>query len=167
VLPYDPGSWTAAFKEIAGVPAGAYTGTQRTNLTGKNGNFYEPTAGTNIAWEGKSAQGQFIDITQFVDWLEARLAEAIFEKLVNAKKIPYTAKGIAVIEGAVRQVLKTGVAAAHRRYQPRLRGDRPRHRRCPRRGQVDAHAEQRAVQRHPHGCDPQGQPAGDHLGLRS
>jgi hypothetical protein len=25
---------------------------------------------------------------------------------VNAKKIPYTAKGIAVIEGAVRQVLK-------------------------------------------------------------
>lgn len=106
VLPYDPGSWTAAFKEIAGVPAGAYTATQRTNITGKNGNFYEPTAGTNIAWEGKSAQGQFIDITQSVDWLEARLAESVFEKLINAPKIPYTAKGIAVIEGAVRQVLK-------------------------------------------------------------
>lgn len=105
VLPLLPGSETWAFKEVTGVPAGAYTGTQRTNMTGKNANFYEPTAGLNITWEGKTAQGQYIDTTRFVDWLEARIAESIFGALANAKKIPYTAKGIEAIAGALRQVL--------------------------------------------------------------
>lgn len=106
VLPLPPGSWTGAFKELASVTAGSFTATQRTNLQARNVTFYEPTAGLNMTWEAKSAQGQYIDTTVFLDWLEATLAEAVFEVLVNAEKVPYTDKGIGAVEGAVRGVLK-------------------------------------------------------------
>lgn len=109
VLPLLPGSETWAFKELAGVTVDVLTGSQRAHLEAKNVGFYESTAGLPITWEGKEAGGQYIDITRTLEWLKARLGEAVFSVLANANKVPYTDKGIAVIEGAVRQVLRQAV----------------------------------------------------------
>ena len=106
LLPMDPGSETWAFKTLAGVPAGSYTSTQRTNILAKTANFYEPTADINITWNGKVSSTEWIDVIRFIDWLEARLAEEIFGGQINAKKIPYTAAGLVVIAGFVKRVLK-------------------------------------------------------------
>lgn len=109
-LPLDPGSETWKFKTIAGVPATKLTATHQTNLTDKNCNYYYTVAGLNITTEGVVAAGEYIDVVRFRDWLKARMSERIFAKLVNAKKIPFTDSGIAVIEAEVRAQLSEAVA---------------------------------------------------------
>jgi len=60
--------------------------------------------------EGTMAGGEFIDVMIFVDWLEARMRESIFFRLVNTKKIPYTQAGVTIIENEIRRVLAEGIA---------------------------------------------------------
>jgi hypothetical protein len=74
-----------------------------------NVNFYHTIAGVNITEEGESASGEFIDVTQGVDWLAQRLQERIFGKLANAKKIPFTDPGIQIVEAEVRAQLQEGI----------------------------------------------------------
>lgn len=45
----------------------------------------------------------------FALWLEARLIERIWFRLVNSKKIPYTAAGMTIIEAEIRAQLTEGV----------------------------------------------------------
>ena len=45
-----------------------------------------------------------------VDWLQARIQESVFYRLINRKKIPMTRAGAALIESEIRAVLGTGVA---------------------------------------------------------
>lgn len=40
-----------------------------------------------------------------VDWIYARLQEQIFYRLVNTKKLPYTAVGATMVENEIRSVL--------------------------------------------------------------
>jgi hypothetical protein len=110
VLPLDPGSSTWKFKTLAGVPVYTLTPTERTNALTKNANIYERIAGNNITGEGVTSSGEFIDITQFIDFITARLMENIFFRLVNANKIPYTDAGIAIIENEVRGVMQLGIS---------------------------------------------------------
>ncbi|HAV77035.1 MAG TPA: hypothetical protein DCX53_06750 [Anaerolineae bacterium] len=108
-LPLDPGSITWKFKTLAGISADTFTTNERDAVLAKNANIYEEIAGVNIYEEGTVAAGEFIDVIHGIDWLTARIQERIYELLVNAPKIPYTNKGIAVIEGAVRQQLDVAV----------------------------------------------------------
>lgn len=109
VLPFDPGSETWKFKTLAGVPATVLTTTWQTNITNKLCNFYYTIAGRNITAEGKVSSGEFIDVIRFRDWLKARLQERIFLMLANARKVPYTDAGIALVEAEVRAQLREGV----------------------------------------------------------
>lgn len=108
-LPNDPGSSTWKFKTLSGVPVDVYTPTQENTLTTKRANYYEEVAGVNVTQEGITGSGEFIDVTIFVDWLQARMQERLFGILVNVKKIPFTDKGIALVEGAIRAQLREGV----------------------------------------------------------
>lgn len=109
-LPEDPGSITWKFKQLAGIAVDDLTTTEVTNLRAKNANFYEQIAGYNmIAGEAVMASGEFIDIITGTDWLQARIAEGVFLRLVNADKIPFTAQGIAVVENELRYRLEKGV----------------------------------------------------------
>lgn len=105
----DPGSYTLKFKSLPGIPVSNLTPTQSTNARDKYANTYEPIAGVNILREGKVAEGEFIDIIIFVDWLKARIQEAVYGRLVNLAKIPFTDSGIAIIEGEIRAVLELGI----------------------------------------------------------
>lgn len=111
MLPKDPGSATWAFKTLVGQDADTLTPTESSNARGKNGNTYETIGGVDITRFGTSAEGEFMDITRGVDWLESRMQERIFSKLVASDKIPYTEQGVAIIEAEIRAQLRDAIAA--------------------------------------------------------
>ena len=107
-LPDNPGAITWKFQTLAGIVAAtsAYLDSaERGYAEGKNANIYVTTAGVSHTSEGVMASGRFIDVTRGVDWLDARMEEAVFTQLVTLAKIPYTNAGLAVIESAIRKVL--------------------------------------------------------------
>ncbi|QDP60443.1 MAG: hypothetical protein GOVbin1096_71 [Prokaryotic dsDNA virus sp.] len=108
-LPEQPGSNTWKFKSLAGVTVSALNSTQANAAKDKNANTYERVGGVSIVSEGTMAGGEFIDVIIFVDWLEARMRESIFFRLVNTKKIPYTQAGVTIIENEIRRVLAEGI----------------------------------------------------------
>ncbi len=110
MLPEDPGSATFKFKTIAGATVDILSASESTAVKGKNGNTYETVGGVNITSEGVVASGEFIDIIIGIDWLQARIQERVYAKLVQNKKIPFTDAGVAIIENEVRAQLKQGVA---------------------------------------------------------
>lgn len=111
VLPLDPGSETWAFKTLASVTVDKWTDGQIANLDAKNTNYYIQIAGVNITQGGKVVGGEYIDIIRFIDWVVARMQEAMFGDLARLDKVPFTDSGIAVFESRMRQVLDAGVRA--------------------------------------------------------
>lgn len=110
VLPLDPGSETWKFKTLSGVLPVTLTSTHRVNLRAKKANTYQAVAGRNITWEGTVADGDFIDTTRGIDWLEDDMQKGVFGALANSDKIPYTNAGVAVITSEVEASLKRAVA---------------------------------------------------------
>jgi hypothetical protein len=108
-LPLTPGSETWALKTVSGPEVTNLTRTQRTNALAKNCNIYEKVAGKNVTTNGTCADGEFIDVVRGRDWLEARLAEDIFDALSKADKVPFDDGGISVIQGVMEAVLQEGV----------------------------------------------------------
>lgn len=108
-LQEQPGSNTWAYKDIAGVPSDKLTGTATQNLLNKNVISFEEVGGARVTTEGKMVGGEFIDVMVFALWLEARMTERIWFRLVNSKKIPYTAAGATIIESEIRAQLAEGV----------------------------------------------------------
>jgi hypothetical protein len=115
-LPYTPGSETWKFASPSGVSAYTLTSTHKTNLRAKNVNTIESLGGTNRMWEGKTASGQFIDVTRGLDWLEDDMQVAVYNALAGALKVPYTDAGIALIQNAVvgslQRAVQNGLLAA-------------------------------------------------------
>lgn len=110
-LPFVPGSETMKFKTLAGVSPTKLTDSELAQLKAKNTNYYVTIAGVNTTGEGVTCQGEFMDTIRFVDWLYARMQEAIFAVLTQQAKVPFTDPGIAQIESAIRSVLQRGVEA--------------------------------------------------------
>jgi len=113
MLPKDPGSATWMFKSVAGIAVDNLSSNESTYARGYNMNTYETFQGQNMVWEGKMADGTYIDIIHGADWLEARMTERLFYLLLNNDKIPYTDAGVTSIEGEVRAQLLEGVAAGY------------------------------------------------------
>lgn len=111
-LPKDPGSSTWKFKSLSLITPDILTDTATINLGAKNVNFYETVANINIiSGEGVVAGGEYLDIIRGADWLQARMAERIFTRLINSEKVPFTADGIASIETDMRAQLDEAVEA--------------------------------------------------------
>jgi hypothetical protein len=109
VLPDDPGSEQWGLKTLSGVASNTPTTTQKTNVLAKNANEYEVLAGVGITNPGKVASGEWIDVVRFRDWLAVTMQGDIMQALRTGKKVPFTDPGIAVIEAAIRSVLRRGV----------------------------------------------------------
>lgn len=110
-LPTDPGSTTWAYKTLSGVTYDALTTTQSTNARNKKCNTYESIGGVSITREGQMVSGEYIDIMRGVDWLQTRMTERIYTRLVNLPKVPFTDPGVAIIETDIRAQLDDGVSA--------------------------------------------------------
>ncbi|NIQ91022.1 MAG: DUF3383 family protein [Nitrospinaceae bacterium] len=108
-LPYDPGSITWKFKTLAGVDYVDLTPGEITALRDKDVNQYIRKAGLNMSQEGITAAHEFIDVTRGIDWTQVRIQEAVFFRLKNAPKVPFTNPGVGLIENEVKGVLELGV----------------------------------------------------------
>lgn len=112
MLPSYPGSETWKFKALTGVvpvPKTILTPTEEFNALAKNANLYTALAGVGHTHEGVMASGRFIDIQRGIDWIKARISEAIATRLLNSQKVPYTDAGMAVFEGDIANVLDLAV----------------------------------------------------------
>jgi hypothetical protein len=108
-LPDAPGSSTWCHKGYAGTPVDKIDGTAKTQLKLRNMNYYTSLGGNgNFVW-GKSLSGEYVDVTIFCDWLKARMGERLVARLQNAKKIPFTDNGIAIIVSEASAQLTAGV----------------------------------------------------------
>lgn len=93
ILPKTIGSATWANKALAGVDKSVLNDTERHAIDGKNGNYYVSLKKIGFTFNGKAASGRFLDITQGIDWFNARLVERYLALLANNDKIPYTDEG--------------------------------------------------------------------------
>ena len=55
------------------------------------------------------ASGRFIDVQIGADWIAVRTMEAVNQRLLSVKKVPYTDGGIAIIRGDIAGVLQQGL----------------------------------------------------------
>jgi hypothetical protein len=108
-LPTDPGSEQWRYASLSGITPDVLTGTEQTNLNGKNVNHYTTVGGVGIVQKGKMASGQWIDVTRFLDWFTARVQEGIYALLVSVEKVPYTDGGVTSLEAIVRAKIEEGI----------------------------------------------------------
>jgi hypothetical protein len=99
-----PGSTTWAHKQILGAVADGLTETEFTNARA-NGAITYVNDGVVHTYDGWAAGGRYLDITQGIAWLKARIREAVLIVLVNNEKLGFVDSDAAVIEAAVAGVL--------------------------------------------------------------
>ena len=107
----NPGSDTWMFKTLVGVNPSYLTDTEYTNLRTKKANIYTTVSGINMTQDGWSASGEFLDVTRFVDWLQAEIQVRVFTRLANSDKIPYTDGGVDLIKSIIASALTDGTIA--------------------------------------------------------
>lgn len=119
-LPFTPGTSTRALKRLVGVTAPALTdaqivalmGTQTDPQSGQNVNaYFSHSNGIALTQRGMMASGRFIDVTRAVDYLQNRIATAVFNLMVMNEKIPFTQSGLDLIGATVAGVLEGARAA--------------------------------------------------------
>lgn len=108
-LPKDAGSTNWSYQSLAGQTVDALSVAQANAALDKNCNIFTEVGGVNITQNGKMCGDEWIDVIRGSDWIQARLKEEVYSKLLNEEKIPYTDPGIDVIVLAVRTVLRQAV----------------------------------------------------------
>jgi len=106
-LSRTPGSTTWAHKQIAGAIADGLTDTEFTNARA-NGAITYVNDGVVHTYDGWACSGRYLDVTQGIAWLRARIREAVLIVLVNAEKLGFTNADAATIDAAVAGVLSQG-----------------------------------------------------------
>ena len=112
-LPVDPGSDNWALKELVGITPDSISDTYRTNLVGaepgegKNANiYYALTAQNNITFRGTMVSGDWIDVIRFVDFLIARIGEAVANLMLGSERVNFDELGLQQIAAQVSGVLQ-------------------------------------------------------------
>lgn len=102
---------------LSGFTAADVTTAQQTTVTGYGGNLFLDFYGVDKTSPGTLFTLDFIDNLVINDWFRARAEEAIaqlkLDQVAQNSKIPYTNRGLAMIEDRIRSVYNTGVAAGH------------------------------------------------------
>lgn len=108
-LPRDPGSYTWVFKQLRGVTSYELSDTEKSAVHTKNGGTFTVVGGVAITEGGKVAEGEWIDVVTFIDWLQARMRERVYALLLVNEKVPYTDTGIGMVAAEVLAQLNDGV----------------------------------------------------------
>jgi hypothetical protein len=126
LLAMNPGSYTATYKALPGVPADNDTtlnATERSALNtmtasdpgtgGKNGNYYVNADNVFTVWPGSTPSGQFCDLSIGVDALNPAIQVALVETLASLPKVPLDNFGIGLLGDAVTGVLNLYASPAY------------------------------------------------------
>ncbi len=108
ILTYQPGSETWAYKTLEDMTANEWTVAEINEIKPLSMNYYVTCAGKDILLDGKTISGEWIDVIRFRDWLINDIQTRIFNLYIKNAKIPYTDKGITLIENQIITSLKTG-----------------------------------------------------------
>ncbi len=99
---FAPGAAAMEFKQLAGDTVDNLTATQITNATAKNVTVYIPRGGVNTIHGPKMGDGTWDDIIRDLDAAASDIQVSVYRLMITLPKIPFTNKGIATIESAVR-----------------------------------------------------------------
>lgn len=108
-LNYHSGEETWAFKVLSGITPSTLSSSEVATLEAKNVSYFMTTASRNITYGGKTLAGEWIDVIRFRDWLKNDMQVRVANLFVLNPKIPYTDKGIALVENQMIASLKDGV----------------------------------------------------------
>jgi hypothetical protein len=95
------GSATWKFKALSGFATDYLSSSKIAAIEANNGNYFCALAGRAVMFNGKMANGEYIDVIAGLDWVTAELQTQVGNALVSSEKIPFTSQGIAVIEQAI------------------------------------------------------------------
>jgi hypothetical protein len=108
------GQGTWALKSLAGVATDKLSGGERTTIHGYKANTYERRAGRAITFEGWTPNGEYIDLTTTIHWLDSRLTEDVFAALAGVStKVGYSQEGLDLMEAATRRRLSIAQSNGH------------------------------------------------------
>lgn len=97
-----PGSAAWFHAKIAGITPSTATYSDLMSLEQANIiSWHKTPVGIWVTTCGKTIGGEWVDITQAIDFLEARLKERVWTLLVDKDRIPYTQEGIDLLSHAV------------------------------------------------------------------
>lgn len=103
-LVHEPGSVTLKFLSVVG--HGADTIADTSNLDAKKVNYYTEyssgSTGTPALQEGKTLGGEFADVIRDTDYISINMRDDLLAAFINNTKVPYNARGLALVEGIVR-----------------------------------------------------------------
>ena len=117
LFPFDPGQGPYAGgvlngRTLGGVTPDGLSPTQKTVLeTTKGYSIYITTAKINHVLGGRSGGGEWIDFTRFVDWFVTRLQEGLAQLQFNNRRVPYTDKGISMVQSVGEAMIQAGLKA--------------------------------------------------------
>lgn len=117
-----PGSDTWCYNTLKSLSSDVLSETEFATVGAKNGTAYVSVGGVNytaasgIATDksgGKSSSGIFIDTRRFRDWQVSDINLSVFLAIApgTGKRVPFTGKGMAIVESAVLGSLRRGEAA--------------------------------------------------------
>lgn len=95
-----------AYRNLPGIDADSFTSTQLANLVANNVGVYTTEHGRAITWIGKTPSGTFGDFIVFLDWVDARVGEAVFNRLSTELRMGYSAEDIGKVRDDVFGVLE-------------------------------------------------------------
>jgi hypothetical protein len=110
-LPKTLGTYTWKWKSPSGVTAANLTSTQLQAIRDAHGQSVESFAGVTFVDEGITTGGEFIDVIQRMDYIQARVHEDLFGLNIRMDQVAYDDKGFALVDATIRTRLKASAAA--------------------------------------------------------
>lgn len=95
---FTPGNETWALKTLGGMNINNLSSADMTTLKSLKLNYFQLYAGVGVTQTGITLGGEWIDVIRFRDWLENDMQLRLFNLLKTNPKIPYTNKGIGLVE---------------------------------------------------------------------
>jgi len=110
-----PGSFTNKFTNIKGITADRLSDAKVIEIKNKNMNpfirsFASVGINEGVLANGVTANGEYIDHVESMDWIKYRIQYEIARLFVDSKKVPYTDDGIQSIAIAVTNALEDAVS---------------------------------------------------------
>ena len=106
---FHAGEETWALKQLNAVTPSKLNTTAIKKMEKANFSYVITVASKNITQGGKTNSGEWIDIVRFRDWLQNDMQVRVANLFITNPKIPYTDKGIGLIQNQMIASLKSGV----------------------------------------------------------